>query len=379
MEKDQIRQLLKNYKAGTCTPHERAIVESWYLNYRNGEGQPLAADELEEELDWIWGRVSDHVGHGETIANPGRGFRWIAAAAAVLLVGLVSVLYLYRSQQNRLPQLVIQADMAPGGNHATLTLADGSLVELSSEQSGLIMKSGIVTYTDGSTVPVDGAGETAATSYVISIPNGGQYQVVLTDGSTVWLNASSTLRYPSRFTGQNREVEIEGEAFFEVARDVDRPFVVRVKGHSVKVLGTAFNVSSYSDDPDTRVTLVHGSVEVADQEGHGMASAVGLKPGEQAVIDGKGIEVKAVNVAPYTAWRDGVFRFDETELRSVLRQLSRWYDMEVEYRGDIPDTYYYGQIGRNNNLSAVLRILKESGLSFTVENDGVIRKLVVHQ
>lgn len=377
MEKDLVRQLLKKYQEGTCTSHERAVVESWYLSYRDGEDESLDEAVLRHEVDQIWKQVDNHVRQSERMGNAKYGWR-IAAAAAVLLVGLASIFYVYRIPGDQVRPLRMQADMAPGGNRATLTLTDGTLIELSSEQQGIVVASGALSYADGSNIPIGGLsnGASVATQHTLNIPRGGQYHVVLADGSKVWLNASSTLRYPSRFTGQSREVEIEGEAFFEIASDAMRPFLVRVGGHTVRVLGTAFNVSSYNDDPDIQITLVNGSVQLTDNKTTG--SDVRLDPGEQAIVSGQHIDVKKVDVAPYIAWRDGNFKFYETELRSVLRQLSRWYDMQVEYRGDIPITYYYGQIGRNNNLSAVLRILKESGLHFSIENTETTRKLIVH-
>jgi len=380
MHKTAIRQLLKKYQNGTCTPKERAIVESWYLKYNSDSTSEIDNDELEGELDLIWSHIGKHVRPKRSSSGVGVLYKWVATTAAVLFIGIV--LYLFftsdHRQQHQLADTPV--DILPGGNRATLTLTDGKTLELSDAQQGVVVAPDAITYTDGSLIAGYGTtGQNAVfPSNTISTPKGGQYQITLTDGSKVWLNASSVLRYPSRFTTDKREVAIEGEAFFEIVRDASRPFTVRVNGHTIQVLGTSFNVSSYAEEQDMRITLVEGAVQVNKEDSRDRTSAVTLNPGEQAVIKGNRIDVKAVDVELYTAWKNGLFKFRETELRSVMSQLSRWYDMDVEYIGDIPDTHYYGQISRDNNLSAVLRILKGSGLNFKITKTGDTQKVTVY-
>src|SRR5690606_27779737 len=203
----------------------------------------------------------------------------------------------------------------------------------------------------------------------VATPKGGTYQVILPDGSKVWLNSASSLTYhPPRSREGKRTVELEGEAFFEVSereavaggRSVRIPFVVRTRNQEVEVLGTQFNVSAYGDDEETKTTLVKGTVNVVSALGG--ASSI-LKPNEQATLRGDELSVKTVDVGPFVEWKDGLFSFHETGLRDAMNQLSRWYDLTVTYEGADPGTYFFGKIRRDNSLSKVLTILKKSGLN----------------
>src|SRR5690606_9250112 len=219
----------------------------------------------------------------------------------------------------------------------------------------------------------------------LSTPKGGQYQITLPDGSRVWLNSASTLKYPSRFDDNERVVELAGEADFEVSHQFgadsvervgpgDIPFFVRTKGQVVKVLGTSFNISAYTDDDDLRTTLVTGRVEVSNVQ---RSIARILIPNQQAIMRGDILIVSDVDVAPYIDWKDGFFSFQETSLQDAMRQLSRWYDLEVTYDSSIPTTYFFGKIRRDSSLSKVLKILQKSGLNFKVINEGGKNRLTV--
>ena len=201
-------------------------------------------------------------------------------------------------------------------------------------------------------------------------PRAGQFKLILPDGTQVWLNNASSLRYPSSFTGATRTVELTGEGYFEVARSSTQLFEVKTGGLSVKVLGTGFNISAYPDEPDIRTTLVQGKIKVESKE----KTAV-LHPGQQVVAteDGGWTMLKSVNTEEVTDWRFGLFNFDNADLHSVLRQLARWYDVDVEFRGTVPDKRVQGQMHRDLTLNQVLEILKDKDIQFILQG----RKLIV--
>ncbi len=204
----------------------------------------------------------------------------------------------------------------------------------------------------------------------MSTPRGGQYSLILPDGSKVWLNAISSIRYPTAFKNSERNVEITGEAYFEVAKDPLHPFKVSVRSAlskentEVEVLGTHFNINAYSDEPLTNTTLLEGSVKVTRAAG-----SVMIKPGQQAQISNDGIInlVPDVNIAEVMAWKDGHFIFRDTDLKTIMRQIMRWYDVEVKYEGNVPPRYFTADISRNKTLSGVLKILELSNIHFKLE------------
>jgi ferric-dicitrate binding protein FerR (iron transport regulator) len=211
----------------------------------------------------------------------------------------------------------------------------------------------------------------------VSTPNGGQYQVVLQDGSKVWLNASSTLRFPTEFTGTHRNVEISGEAYFEIAKDPARPFKVSIcspagvsTGQQVEVLGTSFNVMAYSDEKEIRTTLVDGSVKMKNASAEKV-----LEPGEQAQssLNMPGLQIiRDADVAAAIAWKDGYFNFNKEDIQTIMRQLARWYDVEVGYVGTPNDRLFWGGMQRDLPLSSIFKILEKSGVQFNIEGKKVI-------
>ena len=203
----------------------------------------------------------------------------------------------------------------------------------------------------------------------VNTPRGGQYKLILPDGSGVWLNAVSSIKYPTAFTGSERVVEITGETYFEVTPDAKKPFRVMVNGRNpseIQVLGTHFNVNAYSDEPATRTTLLEGSVKVIK----GTASSI-IKPGQQTELNDTG-KIKVINNANLTealAWKDGRFEFNDADLKTILRQVMRWYNVEVEYQGAITERYFTATISRNKTLSGLLAILKQSNVDLMLEGN----------
>lgn len=260
-------------------------------------------------------------------------------------------------------------DVAPGGNKAVLTLSDGSHVVLDSVGKGTIAAQGnaqVVKLGDGQLAYKSGVNEeTVSLAYnTLTTPSAGQFQVTLPDGSKVWLNNASSLRYPVTFSGKTREVELNGEAYFEIAPNAHQPFKVNVGGTLVDVLGTSFNITAYADENNIKTTLLSGSVRVSKED-----TRILLKPGEQARVNEAGnLKVlKDVDVDGVVAWKNGWFHFEHADLKTVMRMLARWYDVEVVYEGAIPDRQFGGDIERKLNLSQVLEILQKNQVRFEIE------------
>jgi ferric-dicitrate binding protein FerR (iron transport regulator) len=259
-------------------------------------------------------------------------------------------------------------DAAPGGNKAKLLLADGSAIDLNEAGNGRISKQGNAQITKQSGGLVYDLSKISKTAPVIFntliTPKGGQYQLTLSDGTKVWLNAASSLRFPTAFTGNGRKVILSGEAYFEVAKNNAMPFEVQVNGMTVKVLGTHFDVMAYGDENKVVTTLLEGAVKISK----GNASAV-LQPGQQATLNNSGnIAVDAADMEKAVAWKNGLFEFNDDNIEMIMRQLARWYDMEVKYEGDMQDKDFTGSIPRGSNLSEVLNMLALTGiLQFRIE------------
>jgi ferric-dicitrate binding protein FerR (iron transport regulator) len=269
-------------------------------------------------------------------------------------------------------------DIGPGGNKAVLTLADGRKIALDSNAGGLIAQQGVssvVQQTNGRleyrSSPNNKTGASPDVVYnALSTPAGGQYQLVLPDGSKVWLNALSTIRFPSSFTGSDRVVQLDGEAYFEVTKDESRPFRVTARDVNVEVLGTAFNVNSYDDEPSIRTSLVQGSVRVVRG-----SSRLVLKDGEQAATtDHAGLAiVPGADIAKAIAWKNGSFSFDNDNIQTVMRQLAKWYDIDIRYQGEPTHKIFGGTMRRTLSLQQVLSALSRYDVRFQLQG----RTLVV--
>ncbi|GGG78448.1 iron dicitrate transporter FecR [Parapedobacter pyrenivorans] len=317
--------------------------------------------------------------------------KWLPYAAAVVLAMAVSLL-VWNNNQRPPEQEITAAEIAPGTNRATLALADGRAIALDDTQDGIIIGAGKITYNDGHSQIV-GLGDDKAPieTLVLSTPKGGTYSIILPDGSKVWLNAATTLKYPSRFDGRERVVYLEGEAYFSVTKRKgkagvpdDVPFSVVSNGQVVKVLGTEFNISAYPDESETQTTLVTGRVSVSTSNGTAADAPVSerlgttiLAPGEQAINRQGIINVQKADPDQYTAWKDGFFYFDRLSPQIAITQLARWYDLEVVYRGKIPQINIFGMIDRNKSLESVLKSLEKSGLSFKIVHSAGINRLIV--
>ncbi len=302
--------------------------------------------------------------------------------AAVLLIGLAIGGVLYKSKQESRPQSAAMnepVDIAPGGNMATLTLANGSVIGLNDINEGEIVKQDgfIITKTDDGQISyiIDDMQEELSTTAVtepifntIEIPRGGKYQVTLPDGTKVWLNSASSLTYPTKFSNNERKVTLTGEGYFEVAKNAKAPFTVTTEDQSITVLGTHFNVRSYGRKSATQTTLMEGSVRVNPiSKTDTQDASRTLKPGEQSILNAKRrLEVKKVNASNVISWKDDLFYFEDTDIRSVMEEFSRWYNFEFEFEGTMPATKLWGKVHRNVNASEALDILSYFNLKYRI-------------
>lgn len=310
------------------------------------------------------------------------GFGWMRVAAAVLLV-LGAASYWFFSGNNNdktTAKTVVQAPkpapILPGTDKAILTMADGSTILLDSADNGVLAQPENAEIKKQGTVliynPLAAAGANNVVTYnTLSTPRGGQYRLVLSDGTAVWLNAASSLRFPTAFVGKDREVELTGEAYFEVAKNKEMPFKVKVNGMEVKVLGTHFNVNAYSEESSIKTSLLEGSVQVVNG-----AFKNRLQPGEQAVVSAKdqAINVRTADMDAVMAWKNGLFVFEGADIATIMRQISRWYDVEIVFSGKTPLRQFEGKISRNAPLSNVLKILELSNINFEVQGKKIIVK-----
>jgi ferric-dicitrate binding protein FerR (iron transport regulator) len=303
-------------------------------------------------------------------------FRYGAAAAVIL--GIAVAIFLPSRRHKQQPAQSPAENLAttpipPGGNKASLTLAGGRIILLDSIANGQLAVQGSTTITknDDGQISYNAAGAAIALENTLTTPRGGQFQLTLPEGTKVWINAASSITYPTAFTGKERKVTIKGEAYFEVAQNKNQPFIVQVQdGPQVEVLGTNFNINAYTDEPSIRTTLVSGSVKVRYKD-----RSLLLKPSQQALLTRQ--QQLALDTVPdideVLAWRNGFFAFNKAPLEIVLRQLSRWYNVDIVYSDGVPAIRFEGEMKRDLNLSEVLNILRK--MEVHCKMDG--RRLIV--
>lgn len=388
-KESELLRIIKKYTEGKATAEEIHFLNLYYENFEN---QPELLESKSEEERTAIGEdmrvkimertVFQQNEKGKVISIVSKNWYKVAAVASVILLLFVGMYFFKpaRSKEiakNIAPVKPLKNDVAPGGNKAILTLADGSTIVLDSLENGSVAQQGnskIIKLNDGKLayeVARGGKQKTQKVAYnTVSTPRGGQYQLTLSDGSKVWLNAASSITFPTAFTGNKREVSITGEAYFEVAHNALMPFDVKVGNIKVKVLGTHFNVNAYDDEDAIKTTLLQGSVKVSKGN-----EDILIVPGEQVRVNKASAKItvkKNIDLEEVVAWKNGLFQFDQAGIKTIMRQIARWYDIDVEFEDGLPDKKYDGKIYRNVNASQVLKILEEGGIHFKIENKKVI-------
>ncbi|MFC3199099.1 FecR family protein [Parapedobacter deserti] len=361
MDENDLAKLLDRYRRGQCTDAERLLIESLHLHAYTSE--PVAEETATKKR--VWKRLRKGLPpNGRKSSTP-----WLAAAASIILIAAIALLYRPVASDSAADQLT---DIPAGGNKAILKLASGQTVHLDSSQHGVMVLSDRLLYTD-STFAGDfhnghEAGESAYNEIIT--PRGGTYQVVLSDGTKVWLNADSKLIFPQRFARTMRQVTLVGEAYFEVTKSQHSPFVVKTAGQEIAVLGTSFNVAAYADERLEQTTLVEGEIMVSTAQ-----RARQLVPGDQAIVNAGEISVDKVDTSPFIAWKSGFIAFNEETLEHIMRDISRWYDVDIHFEGVDKQLRFGGTVSRYANVSEVLRRLELTGqIHFKIEERGIVIK-----
>lgn len=386
----QLEELIKKYNSGQCTDEEKTWLEQWYFTFEWSDPKNvLEQDKLMRLKVDAWSVIeankkrTDTGGSTPSIAatTPIYYLKWwhFAAAAVIVFAGLFSFFKFSQQAQNIPPENAVKeamlpADVMPGTSKATLVLADGSIVALDSMSIDHVKeKDGTLIDKQQGKLVYNSAGNASGPILynTLNIPRGAEYQVVLPDGSKVWLNAASSLKYPTRFSGAERKVFLNGEAYFEVAKNAAMPFNVYTSSNiKIEVLGTHFNIMDYGDEAAVKTTLAEGKVKISNQQ-----TAVTLDPSQQAVWkkELQQMSVKQVDTDKEIAWKNGMIEFNDDDLPYIMRQLSRWYDVEISFEGAVPRESYNGSIPRKATLSEVMQILKIAGVKYWLDN----KKLVV--
>jgi ferric-dicitrate binding protein FerR (iron transport regulator) len=395
MTSERLTILINKYLSDTATPEEEQELTAWYQAANEQEVQWPVADEAEAAT--LKARLLSNL---QAAIHPAanvrsipfyRQTRWQIAAAILILISAGSWLW-FKQSSNTNPVIskttTTPVQIVPGGDKAVLTLSDGSSIVLDSAGNTTLAQQGntkVIKLNNGQLAYNTTANNTNTTVLYnkIATPKGGQYEVILPDGSHVWLNAASSLRFATTFTGNERNVELTGEAYFEVAKDATKPFKVHFTTSSagkdgvVEVLGTHFNINAYEDEASIKTTLLEGSVRVTPVISSLLAaqSSKLLSPGQQAQLSDNSSSIRVtsdIDTEEVIAWKNGKFQFNQADIKTVMRQIARWYNVEVEYEGPLSKEKFEGEIPRNSSLTDVFKILELSSVHFKTEGRKVI-------
>jgi len=363
--------LLERYGLNQCSPEELqelddSLGEDWLqLDIRN----EVVGIDWEKMYAGIMQRPSVvAIKNKRTIS-----LSWIkiAAACVIVMIGFGAGWILLKKQEPKTVPISIADVKAPVMNRATITLSNGSKIFLDSANNGQLAVQNSVQVSKSADGQIKYEGSSKETIYnTLSNPRGSPpIDIMLSDGTKVWLNAGSAITYPVAFTGKERSISMMGEGYFEVAHDAKHPFFISHGKTKIEVLGTHFNVNAYEDEPSIAVTLLQGSVKIIYEKQSGV-----IKPGQQARIVNGSITIQKAEMDEVMAWKKGMFDFESADLKTILRQFSRWYDIDVEYQNTIPADKYFVIIRRSDNLSKVLNALQATGVEFKIENKKLIVK-----
>ncbi|WP_256011486.1 FecR family protein [Desertivirga xinjiangensis] len=375
MEKPDFDALLEKYLKGECSTEERDLVESWYMRF-NDSSASLSQSELEKEVGKMTESLAPLVPISIQRVSVLRRLRLpLSIAASILVIFSISYLLLSERQKEELVGRPQEGPISPGRQAASLTLASGKKIFLSEQQTGEVAQEAgvsIIKTSNGELAyEIKGTKGVLSGFNTLSTTNGESYRVKLPDGSIVWLNAASSLKYPVSFEKYaSRVVSLTGEAYFEIAKDSRRPFIVNSRGQQVEVLGTHFNINAYDDEPVIRTTLLEGSVRL---KATGSSASRVLKPGQQAELMASNVKILPADTRTVTAWKDGYFRFSNENLQSVMRKISRWYNVDVVFEKGLPEDTYSGAVTRHSNIRQVLEIMEGSNnIHFTIKERRII-------
>ncbi|KQN38538.1 DUF4974 domain-containing protein [Pedobacter sp. MC2016-05] len=378
---DRINDLLDQYVNKTITEEDFAEL----FNYISKEEYKPLLDDYMKKLDKVTSPDADvhHVDWNYMYQNivvdkKERSktaiiislAKKLTIAASLVIVGYLGY-HIYNKQKVPQPTVqIVKKDLLPGGDKAILKLADGSEIILNDAQKGTLTRQGAsnINKSDEGFIEyaVNDKGEQNVYTNTLSTPRGGQYRLMLPDKSLVWLNAESSITFPTAFVGSQRKVMVTGEVYFEVSKDRTKPFVVESEQANVAVLGTHFNVNLYPNEENAAVTLLEGSIKL----NHNNVSKI-LVPGQQAVFDANSsrILLRNVDVDNVVDWKNGLFIFEDASIKDVMRQVERWYNVEVKYVGKTPSIKFNGVVSRNNNVSKLLKLLQAAGnVEFNINN-----------
>lgn len=361
-----LKDLTKKFGEGTCTNEELELLENWYLQWKP-ERVNIDPLRLEQIMGEVWDQLPVHYGAVTTVL---RNWKKVVIAAAALLVLSTGLYYsgMRFSKVHNLPLLTLDK-VVPGSYKATLELANGTQINVAEAVDGLLAKQSGITITkkDNGQLIYNVTGDPSKITEfnTIIVPKGGKYVVCLPDGTKVWLNAESTLRYPASFASlPERKVELVGEAYFEVAHLEKQPFTVHSPGQVVTDIGTKFNINAYPGNANLKTAVVEGAASV---------NKTVLVAGQQAVLSEKGLALVAIDSAEVLAWKNGFFQFTNEDVKTGMAQIARWYDVEVVYQDDKLSRSFDGSFSRDSQLSSVIKILKHAGINCKIED----RKIIV--
>jgi transmembrane sensor len=381
MQKEYLAHLLELYHKGELSEQQSVELDHWFRSLSGGSklddwlteagGQEQLKAQLYKSFktNYISKKKNQKI---FTVRN-------LSVAATIAMVFSISFYFIGKQKKTESAGFTVIKNtpqpITPGKNNAILTLSNGAQIDLNDAKTGdLISESDLkVRKTKhGALIYNAVSNSTAKISFnTISTPRGGQYQVILSDGTHVWLNAASSLKYPTQFTGDNREVELSGEAYFEVAHNAKQPFQVISKKQKITVLGTHFNINTYDDEPVVKTTLLEGSVRI---EGKNINQTRILKPGQQAILDNFDFNVQAADLKSTVAWKNGFFRFQDEEIKVIMNQIARWYDVDIIYAGNFDGMHFSVYISRDKSVEQILTLLRlTKSIKFKMEG----RKIIV--
>jgi transmembrane sensor len=371
---EELRSLFRKHIQKKCSEEELRLLMAYseepaFLPVWEELMEEVKEERATEELYGLYKPAIDKV-YAQIMPKRQAKIRyWWAAAAAILLLFSIGV-YLWNRQPAE--QVLVKQDVLPGTSKATLILADGSVVTLDSTGNQILQQGTAAIRKQGGQFIYDVQQPTTGITYnTLNTPRGGQFRITLPDGTNVWLNAASSLRYPTAFIGKERAVEITGEAYFEVAKNASMPFRLKVAGQiDIEVLGTSFNVTAYKEEPSIKATLIEGAIRMRTKD-----QSLVLSPGQQAELTNTG-QLRLLNdnkPTPTTA-KDGFFTFTKADLPTVMRQLARWYDLEIIYEDGIPEAEFTGDIDKSLTLDQVLKGLARNRIHYKIEEG---RKLII--